>query len=430
MFRRGIFCAFLCATELAYAGGFLLNEHAGKASGRGVAVTATVRDGSAMVYNPAGLAAADGFNVLIGTNLISASATFNDATSGASTDTESEILVIPNGFVHGKIDWIAIGVGAHSPFGTRLKWPASSPAADEIRTASVTTYFITPTIAFDLNDWVPGLKIGGGLDLVPASVRLERDIFFGSERGTAVLGGNAFGFGGRVGIMYEPHVAPEISLGVAYRSAVRIEFEGHGDFDAEAPYRSQLPPDGDVTAPVTLPASFLGGVAYRPYAGLEVEANVQWTDWSTFKQIDINLPNGVTETIPRNFKDTFTARGGVEYQFRDPGVDVRGGYVYDPSPVPANTLTVLQPEIDRHEITAGGTYHLPQSLYEGAGLRDLFIDVGVLWIIPGSAATSDTAMYEPHHKGEFDMQALVGTVSLGAQFGGSDKTHRPLVARK
>ncbi|HEU4727843.1 MAG TPA: hypothetical protein VFT22_08150 [Kofleriaceae bacterium] len=49
-----------------------------------------------------------------------------------------------------------------------------------------------------------------------------------------------------------------------WRSEVREDFAGKVDFDVAAPYRSQLPPDGDMSVSITLPQSVSIGAAYRP----------------------------------------------------------------------------------------------------------------------------------------------------------------------
>ena len=72
-----------------------------------------------------------------------------------------------------------------------------------------------------MQKWVPGLSIGGGLDVVPASVELNRDVFFGDVRGSANLGGKGVGLGGRIGALYRSPNLP-VSLGVLRTGAKLI----------------------------------------------------------------------------------------------------------------------------------------------------------------------------------------------------------------
>ena len=73
----------------------------------------------------------------------------------------------------------------------RLDWPETSPGRSNIRHADLRTFFISPTFGLNLSRWAPGLSLGLGVDLVPASVRLERDILFGTDAGSVALSGPA-----------------------------------------------------------------------------------------------------------------------------------------------------------------------------------------------------------------------------------------------
>jgi long-chain fatty acid transport protein len=104
-----------------------------------------------------------------------------------------------------------------------------------------------------------------------------------------------------------------------------------------------------------------------------------------------------------------TVRVGLEYALTGPGVDLRAGYIYDPTPIPTTRLTAALPDIDRHDLTVGASYHLGPSYN---------VDLGALWVIPGSRDTSSMP-YEPIHKGSYEVTALVVSLSLGGRFGGS-----------
>jgi long-chain fatty acid transport protein len=258
---------------------------------------------------------------------------------------------------------------------------------------------------------VPGLTIGAGLDLVPATVDLTQDVYFGTDTGTAHLGGTAFGIGGRIGVMFKPKQLQQLSLGAMWRSDVKLNFTGTGDFDAPAPYRGQLPPDGDISTSVTLPQSITFGAAYRPQPQLEIEANVMWTNWSKFKSLDIVVPSatGGTMTIAQgeNYENTTTFRAGIEYHLAEQGLGLRAGYIYDPTPVTTRYLTAQLPDIDRHDLCIGAS--------KAFGTYD--VHLGLLWVLPGSRQTAPD-MYLPVYKGTYDVTAFVTSISLAGKFGG------------
>jgi long-chain fatty acid transport protein len=399
---------------VASANAFLLNEHDAKAVGRGDASTATDTDPSSISFNVGGLASAEGTNVMIGGSLILPSATFTDASSGTKTDTEPLHAVLPQFFLSSRVsDLVAVGIGFHAPFGLEITWPdatpgvaGSSPSLDVVKFQSLRTYFITPSVGLNLNKFVPGLTVGGGLDLVPATVELRQYVYFGDTQGEAHLGGNAFGVGARIGAMYRPAALPQLSVGAMWRSQVNEDFSGKADFDIADAYRSQLPPDGDITTSVKIPQSVAIGAAYRPTPQLEIEANAVYVDWSKFKEIRIHLPNMTDAVAPQDYSNTVTFRIGAEYKLPNLNTAVRVGYLYDPTPIPATTLTAQLPDFDRHIVTAGASYTL----------GNYGVHFGLLYVIPQSRKTSDE-MYMPIHKGTFDVQALVASLTLSGHFG-------------
>ncbi|MGE0548314.1 MAG: OmpP1/FadL family transporter [Kofleriaceae bacterium] len=394
----------VCAAGPAAANGFFLYEHDARVTGRGGAATATDVEPSAIVYNPGGVAVIGGTSISIGGSLIAPSATYYDPAYD-QTQLESKLSVLPTAFVTSKLgSVVAIGIGFHMPFGLAVAWPTSSPQAEIVTEQNLRTYFISPVVGLDLGGLIPGLSAGGGADLVPATVQLEQSLQFGSEGGTAALGGEAFGIGGRAGVMWR---SSRISVGAMWRSHVNLEFEGTGDFDIADPYRAQLPPDGDIATTITLPMSVAGGIAVRPSDRVELEFNAVWLDWSTFKEIAIEMPDGTQSVSPQNYKDTVTLRAGAELELPEIRAAVRAGYIYDPTPVPATTISARLPDVDRHDLTVGFSRKLGDAL-------DLH--VGLLWVIPNSRRTSREP-YMPIHKGAYTASAIVGAVSLDARFG-------------
>ncbi|HEV7556144.1 MAG TPA: outer membrane protein transport protein [Kofleriaceae bacterium] len=406
----------VAGTGVASANAFVINEHDGKATGRADATTATDDGPSSIVYNPGGVAVGEGTQIAIGGSLVLAHGGYTDS-SGAKSDTDNSPAVLPQLYVTSRVhEMIAVGIGFHTPFGLAINWPDSAPTTDVIKTQSLRTYFITPVVGINLNKYVPGLTIGGGLDIVPASVELTQYIFFGDPatggtRGQAHLGGTATGFGGRAGAMYRPPSVPQLSVGAMWRSSVKEKFSGTGDFDIAAPYRNQLPPDGDISTSLTLPQSAQLGVAVRPMPKLELELDAVWMDWSQFKDLAITVPamGGGTQQLvtAEDYKNTISVRFGVEYQLPEQHAAVRAGYMYDPTPIQPDTLTAALPDANRHIVTVGGSYQMAP---------DYGLHLGVLWVLPASQDASSTP-YMPTYKGQYDLQALVASLTFAGQFG-------------
>jgi long-chain fatty acid transport protein len=400
-------------SSLASANAFLLNEFDAREVGRGDTGAASDYEPSSIYYNVGGIALGDGTRFQVSGSLVQPFITFNQ-TGGPSTDTNTSPQVLPAVFVSHRInDVVSAGVGFYTPFGSAISWPDDAPTLDAVHTISLRTYFITPAVGVNLGSVIPGLTIGAGVDLVPATFEITRDIYFGTDRGTADLGATAFGIGGRAGAMYRVESLPELSFGAMWRSSVKLDYTGTGNFDAPAPYRSSLPPDGPISSTIKLPQQWTVGAAYRPIDELEIEADLVWTDWSVFKNLDINVPaNAATGTqtlaTAENYTNTFTVRAGAEYWLPDLGLGVRAGYIYDPTPVPSTSLTPQLPDDDRHEVTLGATKEL----------GNIDLSVGLLWLIPRTRATATgTAEDPPEYKGTYDISAFVASLTVAGHFG-------------
>src|SRR5579863_3821716 len=154
----------------AHANGFLLNEFDAQAVGRGDATGATDTDASSIYFNVGGLAAGTGSQVMVTGSLIQPIASFTD-TSGAKTDSNTATQYLPGLFATTHVtDMIAAGIGFYTPFGLAVQWPSTSEAAASASYIALHTFFITPAIGLNLGSFVPGLSVGGGIDLVPATV--------------------------------------------------------------------------------------------------------------------------------------------------------------------------------------------------------------------------------------------------------------------
>ena len=407
----------LAATaRTASANAFVINEHDAKATGRADANTATDDGPSSIVYNPGGVAIGTGTQFAIGGSLVLAHGGYTDP-SGAKFDTDNSPAVLPQLYVTSRVhELVSVGIGFHTPFGLAINWPDSAPTTDVIKTQSLRTYFITPVVGVNLHKYVPGLSVGGGLDIVPATVELTQYVFFGDPdsggtRGQAHLGGSAIGFGGRIGAMYAPPSIPMLSIGAMWRSQVKESFTGTGDFDIAAPYRNQLPPDGDIKTSITLPQSVQLGVAVRPIPTLELELDGVWMNWSQFKNLEITAPamGGGTQTLvtPEDYKDTFTVRFGAEYKLPMQHAAVRAGYMYDPTPIQPDTLSAALPDANRHVITVGGSYQINP---------DYGVHLGVLYVLPTSQDAASTPGM-PTYKGSYEIQALVTSATLTGTIG-------------
>ncbi|MDX2092284.1 MAG: outer membrane protein transport protein [Kofleriaceae bacterium] len=396
------------ATGVASGNAFNINEHDAKVTGRGGASVATNIDASSVVFNPGGIPVSEGTQVVVNGSLYVAKGSYELVGTDEKITTTSPAQPVPSLFVTSRVhELVGVGLGVHFPFGLHVKWPGGHPQQAIIEDQTLRTYFITPAVGINLNKYVPGLSIGGGFDIVPATVELERAVVFGDVVGRAHLGGDAVGFGGRVGVLYRPEQLPQLSAGLMWRSKVNLDFEGEGDFDIPQPFRDQLPPDGDISTSISLPQSLTLGVSYTPIEKLNLEIDAVWINWSVFKELRINLPGGAETVAPQNYENKITVRVGGEYTI-NPEWAVRAGFIYDPTPIPPTTQTAQLPDVNRINVTAGATYSWGDGAYNAS--------LGMLLVTPRQRDTSDEP-YMPFFKGEYGVWALVTSVMVGGRFG-------------
>jgi long-chain fatty acid transport protein len=390
----------------AWASGFHIDEQDARATGRAGAVTASTNNASAVYYNSAGIAALEGLHVELGGSLVRPSAEFRSAVDGVTTEADTQTFVLPQLFASWRAtELLAVGVGAYAPFGLALKWPESSPGRTNVREAELQTFFITPTVALNLSRAVPGLSFGAGLDLVPASVRLERDILFGTDAASVALSGDAFGAGARVGLQYRSPALPEVALGVSYRSPVTLDFSGQVDFDAAQPFRAALPPDGDAETSVTLPSTVSVGLAFSPVPELQLELDGNWRGWSSYDRLDIELPDRSVDSQAKGWNDSLTLRLGGEYTIQERWW-VRAGAIWDEAPVPAERLDFQVPDADRIDFTLGFGARITEQLS---------VDFGALYVLPQKRSTAMADPLDPPIKGRFGIDVWVFGLSVGVE---------------
>lgn len=421
--RTALFTAlFAGASSIASANAFNINEHDPRVTGRGGAAAASDENASSIVFNPGGLALSEGTQILIAGSLYIAQGSYeNDQTSKVTTD--SPPIPVPNLYVASRVhDMLAVGIGVHFPFGLALSYPENHPQATVSQESDLRTAFITPSVGVNLAKQVPGLSLGGGLDIVPASVELKRALQFGDTRGSVDLAANTVGIGFRVGVMYHPPAVKGLKLGAMYRHKVNLDFEGEADFDIADPYRSQLPADGDASTTIALPAQISGGVAYSPMENLELEFNAVWIAWSqTFTKDEarggdstsliITLPDGSTSDVPQDYENTVSYRLGLDLKLPRHKANLRFGFIYDPTPIPETTQTAQLPDVNRIAFTIGGSRQMTESV----GLH-----ASALWVTPGERdSSSDPAV--PIFHGTYGVHALVLSIGVTGVFGGKSK---------
>jgi long-chain fatty acid transport protein len=362
----------LVGGSVALGGGFQINEHGSRAMGMGGAFSAQASDGSAMFYNPAGLAFQPGFRVMAGATLIAPMTSYTSA-SGTKTDMKSQIFFPPHAYLsYGLDNGLTLGVGFYVPFGLGTEWPSDWAGRYAAVKADLMTYFINPTIAYKFSDQ---FSLGAGVSYVISNVSLSQKVplaALGLPDGDLKLDadGNTVNF--NAGFLYKP--TPQVSIGASYRHSTKVDYEGTAVFSnmgAVAPFF----PGGTGTTTIEFPNNIFAGVALQATPELILEADFQYIMWSTYDTLKINIPVGPSTPPPpagtggplqgpqalgRDWENTFMIRVGGEYQLQK--LALRAGFIYDKTPQPDKSVEPLVPDANRIEFTLGLGYAISPNI--------------------------------------------------------------------
>jgi len=224
-------------------------------------------------------------------------------------------------------------------------------------------------VAFELNEFI---SMGLGLDIYTFSglfgegqVELQQNGTDLAILGAAVtddieLNGTDTALGYNVSVLFTPlrndlgH--PLLNFAFVYRSHTELKLEG------EFINLTQGTALGARTE-LNLPQVVTFGMAVWPVRTSQrewkVEADLDYADWTTFKNLDVTLSNGLIIPKPKDWQSSYTLMLGTEYKFFQPTplphweIALRGGYVFADSPVPERTFSPDVPDANYHAISIG-----------------------------------------------------------------------------
>lgn len=346
--RQLLFVCLLMVGETVFGAGFqLYTEGSAEALGQAGAISGRTNLTSQAWYNPAALAGTDKAHVMAGNTFALIDTEFNSSLNPAwDSDMEHHWRSIPHFYyVQPFSDKLTGALSVNAPYGLITEWKdswAGSPAAT--RTELTTTY-TTPSLAFKVTD---SFSLSAGFNVVYAEADLQA--YRGATLGMRKMTGDDIGYGGTASAHWQ--INNDWGVGARYQSRVDLKLEGDAEF-------SSIPgAEYGLDAKVTLPSSVNVGVANNSIEKLHLGFDVVWTEWSTYDQLVHNfaslpsaaLPN--PEVTPKLWKDVWSIRFGGEYELSENWV-LRGGYVWDESPVDSNTLAPELPGSDRQMLMTG-----------------------------------------------------------------------------
>jgi long-chain fatty acid transport protein len=399
----------------ALGAAFALQEQ--NASGLGHAYAggaAAAEDVSTIFYNPAGLVRLSTTQGVIAGNVICVSAKFHDNGSqpaalqplGGTGGDAGSCAIVPNLYLGIPFtDKWSFGIGVNVPFGLKTEYDSDWLGRFQAVKSKLDTVNINPVLSWEPT---PHLTVGGGVSWQRLKATLTSKVNYAGAFATGVGGlvatgqlpgalaptligaaagleseadvsGSDSGWGWDVGGLWQAN--DQTRIGAHYRSKIKYDVSGSVNFsNPTASQLGPLPPalapvgaavvagvnavlaSGDVNLHIEMPDTANVSVFHQFNNKWDLMADLQYTGWSTIKDLTIVRSTGVVlSSTPENFRDTWRISAGANYRYSDQWI-FRGGVAYDQSPVRDASRTPRLPDNDRTWLAGGVQYKFSPSL--------------------------------------------------------------------
>jgi long-chain fatty acid transport protein len=344
----------------AFASGFDLPDVDAFAVGRGLAVTATADNPSAIFYNPAGLTQLPGNNLQAGFYGISLEPEYKNPTTGTTYQNQEKVSAIPHFFYsYGSKEYpVSFGLGVYVPSGLNARWLDTTGFRTIGTKGSLEQIAINPVVAYKLTDT---LSIGAGASANYANLDLRQGMIWpGQPYDQFRFQGDGWGASGNAGVLWQP--IRQLSLGLAFQTGTKINLDGYTTaYNGVAIPAYSYPAFSTRTgaqADFQFPLKVEGGISYRPTPKWNVEFDADYIDWDSVGTLNIQQAQGVPGLIPQNVPVALQWESSWYYElgatrYFDNGWHVSAGYIFNQNSVPSAHYNPLVADEDRHFFSVG-----------------------------------------------------------------------------
>ncbi|ENM5732784.1 outer membrane protein transport protein [Vibrio mimicus] len=361
-------------STLTQAAGFQLAEYSATGLGRAYAGEAAMADNaSAQWRNPAMLTYLNGTQVSAGAIYVNPNVDVDGTVkhqqlgqTAASSKDFAHDAVIPNFYLsHQLNEQVVLGFALGTNYGMETDLGTEFAASHFGNQASVISKEANLNIAYQI---LPQLSIGGGVRYVmgeghfgataPAKNALKL------PQGTTLkyMEGEDNSWGWQVGTAWQ--INEDHRLGFAYKSEVMMDFEGHAEGITYGAYKPGM-------MSIALPATAELASFHQLNEQWAIHASLNWTDWSSFKELTAVFPEKSDLIKSENWEDNYRFAIGTTYQY-DAKLALRAGVAYDTSAVDDKNRTATIPETDRTWLSLGASYVATPQLTLDAGFTYIF----------------------------------------------------------
>ena len=396
MNKFALAAAALLVSTGAWAEGYQINTLSAKQLGMGHTGTALKLGSESMIFNPGALGFSDRTLDISGsvTGIKAVATATHKGQDYRTANGLSTPLAVNVAFK--VFDNLQAGVSFYTPYGSAINWTNDWPGAELNQKVDLKVYNIQPTLSWRIT---PKLSVGVGMMISWGSVDLNKALVSGSSfdklaashglpwnLGNAAAasinlkGTSQISLGANVGVMYD--IDKHWTVGANFRTKMGMKVEAglaHVDYANEmarvalektlglineANFKSEMP------CPYVLNV----GVAYKPIPRLTLAADLQYTGWKTYKNLNIEFPEHLApfnQHIRKDYKNAFAYHVGAQYAVTD-RTDLRLGLMVDTSPVNKEYYNPETPGMTKIEPTVGFSFR---------PVKNLSVDVAFMYIV-------------------------------------------------
>ncbi|OEF94234.1 outer membrane protein transport protein [Vibrio splendidus] len=404
----------LSTSTVTQAAGFQLAEYSATGLGRAYAGEAAMADGAdAQWRNPAMLTYLEGTQVSVGAiyvdpniDIDGTSTSMMGKTTSSNSSDFAHSAVIPNFYVSHKYnEKFALGFAAGTNYGMETDLGKDFGGANHGNEASVTTMELNLNAAYQV---LESVSLGGGIRYIMAEGSFGAVSTANSlvplPAGTPLkyMEGDDTAWGWQIGTAWQ--INENNRLGFTYKSEVDLTLEGYAQgfgFNQANPAAHK---NGSMD--LALPATAELASFHQLTEKVAVHASVNWTNWSSFKELVADFPGeNSVEIKQENWEDNYRFAIGTTYQMT-PKLALRSGIAYDTSAVSEEHRTATIPETDRTWLSIGAGYQWS---------KQLTLDAGFTYILAKDAKMHETDAAADLFGGSFEGEVTGSIWLVGIQ---------------
>jgi long-chain fatty acid transport protein len=315
---------------------------------------------------------------------------------------------------------VKLGLAVTSPFGLATKYDDDWVGRDFAVDSRLTSVNLAPMASFSFNEH---LSVAAGFQAQYLDAKLSSVTSVPFEAGVIPPGipvfglndvrnqveGYGWGYGYTLGALYE--FTERTRVGAGFQSKMDTTINGTASASASPEALAANPgvpgvvlaSSGSAKTHITTPENINFGVSHDFNRHWTVMAEAQWTRWSRFQELAVDINSSVgetTSTVEENWDDSWFYALGATFR-PDKKWTLRTGIAYDQTPVDDDFRNPTLPDSDRLTLAVGAGYNFAPCLRLDVGYSHLFfrgaeVDLNDVEAIPGETSKSMSADYNGH----------------------------------